>query len=161
MKNKIGKLFNLSTLDTDYFNDGQDKIELVNGEALTKKCSKYLSLVNVSFRESDYFRRDKDFDRAIEALKDAYIATFDLTESTCLRYGQLFRSTILESLENIHAELKYLSKGIIIKRKRFQSSYETAVNTLEELKNMNRGVRFNLKKDKKHFIENYQKKYVS
>lgn len=160
MNNKMEKLFNLSTIDTDYFNREQDKIELVSCEALTKKCNKHLIMVNACFRESDNFRRDKDFGRAIEALKNAYMVTFDLTESSCFSCGELFRSTILDSLENINNELKHLSKGLL-KRKRFQSSYQMCADVISELKKMSQNTKLYVKKDKKHFIEDYQKRKVS
>jgi hypothetical protein len=80
MKTKKGSLFNLSEIDTDYFKDNQDKIELVSNTNLTKKCERHLTIVNDSFHKFDAFRRDKNFARAIEVLKDAYITTYELTE---------------------------------------------------------------------------------
>ena len=160
MKTKFSNLFNFSDLDTDYFNDNQNKIELVNNISLTKKCEKHLSLVNDSFHKFDLFRRDKNFGRAIEVLKDAYIATFDLTEASSIKFGEFFRSTILESLISIRSELRYLSNGIL-KRKRFQSSYQYAGSVLIELNEMSKNKKSTVHKENNHFIENYQKRNVS
>lgn len=161
MKTRMSNLFNLSVLDTNYFSDNQDKIELVSSISLSRKCEKHLSMVNESFHESDFFRRDKDFNRAIEVLKKAYIATFDLTGSDDLKFGEFFRSTIIESVESIHFELRHLSMGLI-KRKRFQSSYQMTGNVLNELKELVKNPKPYIKKnDVKHFIENYQKRNVS
>lgn len=159
MKTKKGSLFNLSDLDTDYFRDSQDKIELVSNTNLSKKCEKHLSIVNESFHRFELFRRDKDFNRAIEILKNAYIKTFDLTESNSLKFATFFRSTIYESLESIRNELKSLSRGII-KRKRFQVSYEFAEKVLNELKELNENPK-SVKKENKHYIDSYHRRNVS
>jgi len=160
MKTKMSKLFNLSVLDTDYFSDNKDKIELVGDVSLSPKCETHLSMVNESFHKSDLYRRDKDFYRAIEILKVAYIKTFELTDSASIKVGEFFRFTIFESLEIIHDELESLSNGFF-SRKRFQSSYSMAGNVLEELKKISQNSNLHIKKDRKHFIENYQKRRVS
>ena len=160
MNNKMAKLFNLSAIDTEYFNDDQDKIELVSYETITTKCKKHLSLVNAGFRQSEYYRREKDFDRAIEILQNTYVATFELTESSSYEWGEFFRSTILESLENMHNELTHLSKGLL-KKKRFISSRNLAADVISQLKKMSQNNKLHVNKDKKHYIENYQKRYVS
>lgn len=159
MKTKKGDLFNLSEIDTDYYNDNQEKIELVSNTNLTKKCEKYLIIVNESFHKFDLFRREKDFGRAIEVLKDAYITTFELTESKSLKFAVFFRSTIYESLESIRNELRSLSKGII-RRKRFKTSFELAEMVLNELKILNENYTL-VKKENHHYIESYYKRNVS
>ena len=160
MKTSVNNLFSLTAIDADYYGDNEDKIELLNCDSINKKCQMHLKLVNNSFKISDVCRRDKNFSHAVEVLKSAYITTFELTEPSCIKCGELFRSTISESLENIHSELRKLSGGII-KRKRFQSSYQFADNVLNELKDMDKNPKPRVKKDIKHFIESYQKKNVS
>ena len=121
MKEKMRRPFLLSETDTEYFNDKVDKIELVHGKLENKECIEYLSIVNRCFHESDKFHRDKDFLNSIETLKNAYIKTLELKEPSCIKFAELLRSTILNSLENIRWELEKMSSGIF-RSKRYESS---------------------------------------
>lgn len=133
MKDKTKKLFSLSVSDTEYFNDKNDKIEIVSCPFVEKKCRDYLSVVNRSHLESGRYRRDKDFQRSIEILKSAFYITTELQDPRCLKCAGLFRTTITHSLENIHGELGKMSTGLF-RTKRYHASYIEAGNVLEEFK---------------------------
>ncbi len=119
--------------DTEYFNDQQDKIELVGCPLDGKHCSEHRKLINKSFTESTRNRRDKDYYNSIETLKRAFLKTTELTESPCKKCAVFYRSTITDSVQLIHSELQKMSTGLF-RTKRFHSSYEKAENVLKEFK---------------------------
>jgi hypothetical protein len=117
MKDKMRKLFSLSETDIEYFNDKMDKIELIDG-SLDSRCIEHLIKVNKGFHESEKFRRDKDFHNSIK-------------EPSCIKFAEFLRSTILNSLENIHWELEKMTSGIF-RTKRYESSRLEAGEFLRE-----------------------------
>ncbi len=127
-------IFSISAKDNEYFNDKQDKIELVECKFGGHNCKDHLSEINKNFLDSGNYQRSKDYQRSIEALKNAYNLTFELQESSCIRCAELFRSTIIQSMENMSNELHRMSTGLF-KTKRFESSYIMATNTLKDFKN--------------------------
>jgi hypothetical protein len=94
-------------------------------------CIEQLALINQCFLESRQSHLKKDYQGAIEALRLAFNATFEIREPSCLAYREKFRSTIISSLENIHSDLKEMTTGWF-KAKRFQSSFELADRVLED-----------------------------
>lgn len=155
MKEKMRRLFSLSETDTEYFNDNVDKIELAGGTLENKKCIEHLFLVNNSYHESDKFQRDKDFRNSIETLKKAFNKTFELEESSCIKCAEFFRSTIINSLENIHWELKKMSSGIF-RTKRYESSRLEVENFLKVCgKNGQPNVLFQKNKQEDYFFEGH------
>ena len=133
MKNKWRSLFSLSVLESEYFKDNQDMFELVSCPDLGTECTKALSGINASFLASERFWRDKDYQSAIGELKSAYYTTYEIKEASCAGCAELFQSTILKSLENIHEDLRKMNKGIY-RKKRYQSSYELATEVLDEFR---------------------------
>lgn len=133
MKGKRRGLFSLSVEDSEYFNDMQDKFELVSCPSDGINCVEHRLVINKSFLESGKHLNNKDYQRSIEALKSAFYKTTELQETTCLKCAELFRLTITQSLEQIHADLEKMSKSFFYS-KRYQSSYELACLVLEELK---------------------------
>lgn len=133
MNEKIRKLFSISEIDTEYFNDKVNKIELVNCKLVEKKCTEHIAVVNTRYREFERFHRDKDFQNSIEALKNAFDKTLTIKETSCIKCTELLRSTIIKSLENIHWELEKMSKGIF-RATRYQSSYVKVEKVLRECK---------------------------
>jgi len=133
MKNRWRSQFSLSAIESEYFKDNQDKFELVNCPGLEINCKKTFSAINASFLASERYLRDKDYTRAIEELKIAYVTTNEITETSCAGCAELFRSTILESLENIREDLEKMNKGFYTK-KRYQSSYKLATEALDEFR---------------------------
>ncbi len=120
MNDKIRRLFLLTETDTEYFNDKVDKIEYVRG-SLDLRCTEHLFKVNNSYHESEKFQRNKDFHNSIETLKKAYYKTLEIKEPSNIKFAEFLRSTILNSLENIHRELEKMSSGIF-RTKRYESS---------------------------------------
>ena len=124
------KLFSLTVEESKYFSDSQPKIEVVNFPQDQEACVKQLSVINQYFLESRRSHLDMDYQRAIESLKQAFHASFEINE-TCVQYAEKVRSTIILSLENIHSDLRQMTSGWF-KAQRFQSSYELATVVLDE-----------------------------
>ncbi|MBA4411467.1 MAG: hypothetical protein Q8S54_04090 [Bacteroidota bacterium] len=110
-----------------------DKIELLKCPKEGIGCEDHRLVINRDYCASQNYMHDKDYSRSILALKNAFHKTTELNETSCLNCARLFRSTITESLEYIHEDLLNMSTGIL-GTKRFQSSFELAVNVLMEMK---------------------------
>ena len=132
---KANQRDSFSQTQTGHSNGNPDKIELVNCPLKDIMCKGHLSEVNKSYLESEQFLRERDFHRSIETLKNAFYKTTDLIENPCANCAQLFRSTIVESMINIHSELNSMTKGIF-GNKRYKSSYINADNALKEFGNV-------------------------
>jgi hypothetical protein len=111
----------------------QNKFELLNCPRNGIKCREQLSVINKSYLESYIHQRDKNYPSSIEALKNAYYKTTELSESTCTKCARFFRSTIANTLEDIHKDLHKMSTGFF-KTKRFHDSYVKAGQVLNEFK---------------------------
>ena len=133
MKDKRESRFSLSEEDSDYFNDAENKIELVNCPRGGHNCSEHRAVINKYLLASRKYHVNKDYNRSIEALKVAYNKTTDLQESSCLNCALMFRGLVTQSLENIHDDLHQMAKGLFF-RKRFESSYQFAKVVLEEFR---------------------------
>lgn len=133
MKVKGRNLFSLVQTDTEYFNDNQDKIELLDCQQNEKICKDYLPKINNYFHESDTYFRDKQFQKSIHALKNAFYTTEEFQESSCIKCAEFIRSVIIQSLENIHDELRKMSTGLF-STKRYQLSFKEAEKVLKEFK---------------------------
>lgn len=117
----------------DYFNDNSDFIELVSCPGEEMSCKKHLDFVNKRIKLSHTHWIDKEFPQAIEELKIAFYKTDEIISPTCIPCAELFRSTIIKSLEAIHKDLRLMTTGFI-KKKRLISDFELAANVLDELK---------------------------
>lgn len=135
MRNSTAKKYNFSDFENESTDSQENKIELVCCKEVNNKCTSILASINEGFRESAQYRNDKNFIQAIAVLKKVYLLTFNFTEITCFKCGELFRSTIIESMENIRTDLKSCSKGLF-KRNDFQSSIEFTEDVIQELKAM-------------------------
>jgi hypothetical protein len=133
MKDKREGRFSLSKKESDYFKDGQDKIELVRCSLGGHNCSEHRAVINKNILASRKFLLNKDYVSSIEALKEAYNKTSDLQETSCINCANLFRCMVTQSLENIHEDLHKMATGMFF-RKRYQSSYELAKIVLAEFK---------------------------
>ena len=111
----------------------QNKIELISCRFNGKNCKKYLAQINQSFNQSDNYFKNKDYPLSIQVLKDAFHVTYEMHNSTCKACAKQFRSTIINSLENIHAELHQLSSGHF-RPNYYRGSYLMAQNVLEDFK---------------------------
>ena len=109
----------------------EKKFELVSCPLNGKYCTKVRSEMNRNYAEAMDFFKNKEFDKSIIALQNAYINTMELPVSSCSVCVDFYRSSIIESMENIHDDLKSMSTGIF-KTNRYRSSYEKAQRTLAE-----------------------------
>ncbi|MFW6309512.1 MAG: hypothetical protein ACOC1D_00285 [Prolixibacteraceae bacterium] len=117
-------------------NDNFEKIELVRCPRGGKNCSSQLSDINKIYLESNNYKHNKEYRMSIESLKHAFDKTYELKESECEKCARIFRSTIIDSLENMHVELGKISSGYF-RSKRFKGSYLMAEKTLQTLKKHN------------------------
>lgn len=159
MKATLKGLFSFSETETDYFKDKQDKFELVSCPAKGKVCQEQLLVINKCYVESEQYYRDKDFHRSVDTLKEAFYKTFELNEPPCAKCALHFRSTITESLENVHGELTKLTSGFFANKKH-QPSCEKAAETLVEFKKLKLHESFHTNASKRRFIENQPNKKV-
>ncbi|MBN2636650.1 MAG: hypothetical protein JXR61_10300 [Prolixibacteraceae bacterium] len=111
----------------------ENKFELVSCEQNGEKCKSHLSVINENYSEYDIYRQNREYQKSIEALNSAFRKTYELQDSTCVKCAQMFRSTIIQSLENIHAELHNMSTGLF-RKKSYKTSYILAGNVLQNLK---------------------------
>lgn len=125
--------FSMSVSDSEYLQDSEEKIELLSCPNGGMSCKEHLSSINNRFVESYSYHRDKNYHGSIESLKNAFERTGELKESKCTNCANLFRTTIADSLEKIHDELKGMSTGIF-KTKKYQASYVMARTTLKDFR---------------------------
>jgi hypothetical protein len=160
MKTNMKKLFSFSASDAEYLNEKQDKIELVSCPRKGIICQEHLAVVNKCYVESEHYMKERDFERSIDTLKSAFYKTTELVESPCLKCASLFRSTITETMVDMHKELGKLSTGIFSK-KRYQTSYQLAGKVLNEFENVTICNNLQLDESKRRYIGNYRQKNVS
>jgi len=113
MKANIKDIFSLSAIDTEYFNDKQEKFELVSCPLNGKHCKTLRLSINKDYQESQLYHRNKIYQKSLDSLKSAYNTTFKLTESTCGNCAELFRSSIIQSMEEIKNEHYKSSVGLL------------------------------------------------
>lgn len=133
MKAYWRRFLSLSKVGNDGWNNEEKKFEMVSCSINGKNCKNHLSEINNSFLICNQSNQNKDFHNAIEALKKGFYKSCELNDPICLGCSNLFRSTITQSLENIHNELENISGGIF-GAKRYFKSYLKAYDTLYELK---------------------------
>lgn len=160
MKATTDRLFSFSEAETEQYPIKQDKIELVSCPRKNMICQEHLSVVNKCYVESEQYFRDKDYQRSIDTLKTAFYKTTELAGSPCSNCANLFRSTIADSIEDIHGDLKKMASGLFSK-KRLQTSCMKAANLLEEFEKVQLHESFKIDESKKRFINNYANQKVS
>ena len=112
---------------------GKKKFELVNCPKGGASCSSQLYDINRNFENSDIYLQNKEYLMSVESLKMAFEKTYELEDSKCRKCSQLFRSTIINSLENMHVELERMASKRF-RGQRFQGSYILVDNALRNLK---------------------------
>lgn len=110
-----------------------NKFEIVSCAIDGKLCKNHLAEINKSYIISNQSNLNKDYNNAIEALKKGFYKSCELNDPVCLGCSKMFRSTITQSIENIHNELHNISNGFF-GSKRYNQSYILACDTLNELK---------------------------
>lgn len=118
---------------SDSLTDKQEKFELISCPLNGKFCTEIRAEMNQNYVDYANFRSMKNFDKSIQALENAYNQTMELPESPCAACAVFYRSTITESVEDVHNELKGMAKGIF-STKRFESSREKAEQVLEDFR---------------------------
>lgn len=159
MNTDMKRLFSQTIIDPEKFNDKKDKIELVSCPRKEIKCKEQLTLINKIYVDTEYYLSEKYYHRSIEILKSAFYITIELTDHPCVKCAELFRSTIIESLENIQSELKKSTSGFF-GNKNLKSSLKLAENTLTELKGFTVQNTFKIHNPQERYIGNYLRKVV-
>lgn len=154
------KLFSFSALNAENPVNKQDKIELVSCPNKDMICKEHLSVVNKCYILSEQYLKDKNFQLSIEELKSAFYKTTELNELPCSKCAALFRTTITDSLEEIHTELEKMTSGIF-GSKRYQSSLLMSESVLKEFESIKLCNTIQMNKPGEHYIGNYFKKKVS
>lgn len=124
-------LFSMSIEEGIYFNDKSGFIELVSCPAEKTLCTEHLNFINERMKLSRTYWINKEFPQAIEEIKIAFNKTAEINSLTCKPCVELFRSTIIKSLEAIQKDFRP-RKGII-KIKSHSADYELATAVLAEL----------------------------
>jgi len=160
MKAAMNSPYSISEAENEQIYVKQDKIELLSCPRKKMICHEQLSFVNKCYVQSEQSFIDKDFHRSIDALKNAFYKTAELNELPCAKCAALFRSTIVESVENYHNELERMTSGLFGK-KSYISSREKAANVLDEFEKVKLHESFTADKTKNRFIGSYLKQKVS
>lgn len=116
-----------------FLSQRQEKFELVSCPTKKVFCDDVLPKINELYAESETARINKEYQRSVELLQQAYYKTQELKETSCAGCVSFFQSSINETLELVQKELHDMSTGIF-HRKGYQIVYEK-LNLF--LKNMN------------------------
>lgn len=160
MKDTLSSSFSFSAAETECVNNKQDKIELVSCPRKKMICREHLSAVNKCFVQSEQYFIDKEFQRSIEILKSAFYKTTELDEPVCSNCAKLFRSTINDTMENMHYELEKMTSGFF-GNKRYKSTCQQAAIVLEEFEMIELHESFKANEAKNPFSGEYLKRKVS
>lgn len=126
-------LFSSSKKDAEHNKGQQNKFEVLTCNVLGGSCKEHLVVINEYYLEANKYHLEKDYLNTIESLKNAFFRTNQLNENSCVKCANLFRSTITESIENIHGELQNLTTGLF-RKKRYQRSFLASREVLSEIK---------------------------
>ncbi len=159
MKAYRNNLFSMPKSDAEYISKKQDKIQLVSCPRDDLKCTDHLSFINANYKQSEIFYIEKDYQRSIETLKNAFYKTIDLDDHSCHKCAELFRFTIIESIKDIHCELEKLSTGFW-GNKHYVQSFKMAEEVLKEIENHEIHKTFHLKKEQVRYFPNQSVKKV-
>lgn len=118
--------------DSDYFQDNEDAIKLESCANGGNACRSQMILMNKHLLLSRKLIENKEYNRALNEIKEAFETTFDLKEEQCQKCAQLFRDTIINSLETIISDLTKMSKRVFGFRN-FESDLEMAKMLLQKL----------------------------
>jgi hypothetical protein len=113
----------------------QDPIELLfcPQKKEGSNCMEHRAVINQSILASRRHVINKEYQVSIAELKTAFYKTSELQDATCLQCASLFRSTIIQSMEHIHEDLRKMTTGFF-KAKRYLPTFELADEVLTEFK---------------------------
>ncbi|HZL10000.1 MAG TPA: hypothetical protein VFC65_08385 [Prolixibacteraceae bacterium] len=100
---------------------------------MIENCQINLSSFNKSYRISQKYIQNKDYLRSIEELKITYTRINNLDLAYCSKCAEVFRSTIIQSLEVIQEDLQKMGSGFLRSQK-YASSYQLVCTVLEEIR---------------------------
>lgn len=112
----------------------QAPIELVSCPRGGKICEVSRIAINECVISSRKYLLNKEYNESITELKTAFHQINNLQEPVCQQCAQLFQTTIIQSVEQIHEDLHKMTTGIF-SRKRYRPSLDYATETLKELRN--------------------------
>ena len=160
MIDTMSRPFSFSEAETEKLTKKHDKIELVSCPRKNMICKEHLSFVNKCFVQSDQYFKDKEFHMQIETLKSAFYETTELNEPPCSNCAKLFRSTINETLENVHDELEKMTSGFF-GNKKYKSNCQEAATVLEEFEMFELHDSYKVNEETNQFLVEYLNKKVS
>lgn len=126
-------LFSLSEEGNNDLKYNEDKFQMTSCPINGNNCKNHLPEINSDFRISNRAKENKNFQRSIKALRHGFYKSCELKDPICLKCSQLFCSSYIQSLEQIHNELEYMSSGLL-GNKRYQNSCFQANDILNEFK---------------------------
>jgi hypothetical protein len=110
-----------------------DKFELVNCKHNCANCKIILFQINRLYHESEQYQFGKEYQYSVMSMKKAFEKTYELILPVEQKCANIFRLTIIESLEKIHQELKRMTNGFYCSG-RFKRSLIMSEETLQEFK---------------------------
>jgi len=96
-------------------------------------CMEHRAVINQSMLASRRHVFNKEYQVSIEELKTAFNKTTELQADTCQTCANFFRSTITESMVQIHDDLRKMTTGFF-KAKRYLPTFELADDVLSKFK---------------------------
>lgn len=117
--------------DSDYFHDDEEIIKLescLDGQV----CRKDLSEINKNLLLSRKFIERKEFNRALDVIKEAFDSTYNLKEEHCQKCARFFRETIVNSLDNTVSDIRKMNKGFF-RYRNYSAVLEIAEKMLNEI----------------------------
>ena len=154
MIERLRELFSFNVTSPEQKTDNGHIIELVSCPLHEIICNVHLTAINDNIKESEKYRKEKDFNKSIETLKSAFQKSTELLNHPCTSCAHQLRSKIFESLENINDELEKKSKGLF-SRKKYKSSYLKAKRVLQEFKLEGVSNKFEINNSGKQFLGNH------
>ncbi len=134
MSKRKNKPFSLKLTEPRYLNIKQEKIQLISCGSDGKCCENHLKKINECYAFSEESHQDKEYRQAIDILGRAYNETFEMKRESCTKCAELFRETILNSIQNMYVELRSMTTGFF-KNKRYNDDYLYASKVLDYAKN--------------------------
>ena len=122
------KLFSLVEREKDR----GDIIDLLGCPREGVKCAELRRSINHLLMVANKSRVNREYRKAIEEIRNAYLHTGQLTAVSCENCMELFRQTMIDSLKHINVELKRMSGGFI-GGQRYKEVYFFSSDVLKEL----------------------------
>lgn len=119
--------------ENKYFKENEGYIELVRCPVEKNGCLDHLKMINKRMHFWRSHSLNKNFPLAIEEIKIAFYKIDEIDQPGCEKCADLFRSSILKSLESTHEDLQQMTSGFF-RAKRYLSSLELATAVIQEFK---------------------------